>query len=115
MPALCAHDFDDGVIIVATGRVDGDTGGLVDDYHVIVFMDYADGLGGYGRFMSVEGMGDDVAILDDGMDGGNGLAVDNNFTALYGVFLKRVSAGREESIKEGGSRSIQLACLEIRS
>lgn len=101
VPALRPHDFDNGVIIVATGGVDGDAGGLVDDYHVIVFVDYADGLGGYGRFMSMEGVGDDVAILNDRMNGGNWLAVNNHFTALYGVLLKCVSAGREESIERG--------------
>ena len=51
--SLSAHDFDDGVIVVASGRVDGYTCWLVDDDHIVVLMNCCDGLCTHGRFMAM--------------------------------------------------------------
>ena len=95
VPALRTHDFNDGVVVIATGGVDRDARRLVDDDHVVVFVHDADRLGSYGGFMPVKGVGDYVSVLDDGMNRRDMLTVYDDLAALYGVFLKRVSAGRE--------------------
>lgn len=89
--AFCAHDFDDGVVIVAAGRVNRDAGGLVDDDYVVVFVDDADRLCSYRGFMPVESVGDYIAVVDNGLEGRDWLAVEDYFTALYGVFLDCIS------------------------
>lgn len=71
--------------------MDGYAGGLVDDDHVVVFVDDADGLSGDGGFVPVEGVRDDVAVYDLVLHRGDFLAIDDDFATLYGVFLKRIS------------------------
>lgn len=61
-------------MVVAAGGVDGDAGGLVDDDEVVVFVDDADGLAGYGGFVAVEGVGDYGAVGHD-CGWGRGFAV----------------------------------------
>ncbi len=73
--AFRAHNLNDGVVVVAAGGMDGNAGGLGDDYYVVVFVDDANSLGGHGGFMSVEGVGDDVAVLDNGLERWDWLAV----------------------------------------
>ena len=90
VPAFCAHDFDNGVVVVTAGRVDGDASGLVDDDYVAVFVDDTNRLGSHGGFVAVEGMGDDVAVLDNGVDR-DGLAIEYDFAALDGVLLEYIS------------------------
>ena len=92
MATFCTHDFDDGVVVVASGGVNGDAGGLVDDNHVVVFVDDANGLGGYGGFVAMESVGDYVAVFDDGVDGG-WFAIENYAAPLYGIFLDYISRG----------------------
>ena len=55
-------------------------------------MDYANGLGGYGGFVAVEGVRDYVAVLDDRVSGGY-FTIENNAAPLYGVFLDYISKG----------------------
>lgn len=45
--------------------MNGDASGLVDHEHVVAFVDYADGFGGYGGLVAVHGVRDEVAVLDD--------------------------------------------------
>ena len=53
MASFGAHNFDDGVVIVATRGMDGNTCRLIDDDHVIIFVDDPDGLAGDGRLVTV--------------------------------------------------------------
>lgn len=62
--ALCAKYFHYAVVVVAAGGVDGHAGGLVDHDDVDVFVDYADWFACYGRLVAVQGVGDQVAVLD---------------------------------------------------
>ena len=87
MASLSAHDFDDAVVVVAAGGVDGYAGGFVDDDQVFVFVDDTNSLCGDGGFVAVEGVADDVAVLDVRVDGGQWLAVALDFACLYGIFL----------------------------
>ena len=63
---------------------------LVDNYHVVVFVDYTNRLRCDGGLMAVEGVGYYIAILNNGVDRGDSLTIDNDFTAFYGVFLSRL-------------------------
>ncbi len=89
--SFCAHDLNDGVVVVTAGRVDGDTSGFVDDNHVVVFVDDGNGLSSYGGFMSVEGVRDYIAVFDNCLEGRDLLAVENDFAAQYSVFLDYIS------------------------
>ena len=64
--ALGAHDFDYGVVVVAAGWVDGNSGGLVDYDHAFVFVDDRDGLACDWRFMAVKRVADHVAVFHEG-------------------------------------------------
>lgn len=55
--------------------MDGNARGLGDDYYVVVFVNDANSLGGYGGFMSVEGVRDYVAVLDNALERWDWLAV----------------------------------------
>lgn len=81
-----AHNLDEGVVVVASRRVHGDTRGLVDDDQVVVFMQDADGLCGAGRFVPVEGVRDGLAVLD-GHAGCHDLPVHAEVAGFDGVFL----------------------------
>jgi hypothetical protein len=70
-----AHDLDDGVEIVAAGWVDRHAGGLVDDNEVVILMYNANGFRCDRRLMTMKGMRDDIAVLDDRLCGRDGLAI----------------------------------------
>lgn len=89
---FCAHDFYDRVIVVATCWVDGDTGWLIYNDHIVVLVNYSYGLSGHRRLVSVQGMGDYVSILDNGIDVWDLLAIDHNISTFYSVFLDLVSS-----------------------
>lgn len=57
------HDFIHGVVIISSGRVDRYASWFVDDDHIVVFVNDTDRLCGYRRFMAVEGMRNDISIL----------------------------------------------------
>ena len=78
--ALGAHDLYDAVVVVAAGWVDWDAGGFVDDDYVFVFVDDAYGLGGDWGFVSVEGVGDDVAVFDLRVGRLDWLAIDRDLS-----------------------------------
>lgn len=75
--------------------MDGYTCGLVDDNHVIIFVNYADRLRRYRWLMSMECVGDYVAVLDNCVDIGDLLSVDDHTAALYGIFLNYISQDQE--------------------
>lgn len=81
--------------------MDGYTCGLVDDNHVIIFVDYADGLRCYRWLMSMQCVGDYVPVLDNCVDIGDLLSVDDHTAALYGIFLKHISQAQEENAVPG--------------
>ncbi len=47
--------------------------------------------------MSVQCVGDYVAVLDDCVDAGDLLSVDDHLAALYGIFLKHISQDQEQN------------------
>lgn len=53
MTSFCSHDLNDGIEVVSTGRMDWDAGRLVDDNHVVVFVDDTNRLSGHRRFVTV--------------------------------------------------------------
>lgn len=65
--------------------------GLVDDYHVVVLVNDSYCLRRDRRLMAVQGMRYYVAVLDERLDGGGFLPIDDNFPTLYGVFLDIIS------------------------
>lgn len=75
MASLCAENLNDRIVVVAARSVDGHAGRLIDDNQVIIFVDDTDRSAGHGGFVAVGGMGDDLAVLDDGVSA-SGLAVD---------------------------------------
>lgn len=81
MAALCAEDLDDGVEVVSAGRVDWYTCGLVDYDEVVAFVDDTDWLRRNGGFMTVAGVRDDLAVLDDRV-AGCGLAIHGDETLI---------------------------------
>ena len=68
------------------------TCGLVDDNHFIIFVDDADRLRSYRWLMSMQCVGNYVAVLDDCVDAGDLLSVDYDTAALYSIFLKHLSS-----------------------
>ena len=68
------------------------TCGLVDDNHFIIFVDDADRLRSYRWLMSMQCVGNYVAVFDDCVDAGDLLSVDYDTAALYGIFLKHLSS-----------------------
>lgn len=77
MAALCAEDLDDGVEVVSAGGVDGYTCGLIDHDEVVAFVDNTNWLRGDGGFVTVAGVRDDLAVLDDRV-AGRRLAIHSN-------------------------------------
>lgn len=67
--------------------MNGYTGRLIDDHHIFILVYYTDLLAGDWGFVSMYGMGYDVAILDD-VVGCYGVAIQHDVPALYGVFLQ---------------------------
>ena len=68
MSPFGTHYFYNGVVIVPTRWVNRDTCWLVNDNHIVVFMNDANRLRCYGRLMAMQGVRDYVAILDDFSD-----------------------------------------------
>jgi hypothetical protein len=64
MASFCSDYLGHGVIVVASGGMDRHTSRLVDDHHIVVFVDHSDGLRRDRRLMPVECMADNIAILD---------------------------------------------------
>ena len=54
-------------------------------------MDYTYGLSSHGWFVAMQGVGNDVAILHNGPDGGRFLPIDYNVSTLYSIFLDSIS------------------------
>lgn len=63
MASFCPQDFDNRVVIVATGGVNGHACRLVDNNDVVVFVDHSNGLRRDGGLMSMKRVADDVAII----------------------------------------------------
>lgn len=89
--SIRAHDLDDRVEIVASGRVHRHTGGLINDNEVVIFVNNANGLRGYGGFMAMESVGYYVAISNNCSGGGNGLAVEDDAPLNDSFFLASIS------------------------
>lgn len=90
MTPFGTHYLYNGVVVIPTRWVNGDTCWFVNDNHIIVFMNDADRLRCYGRFMAMQRVGDYVAILDDLSDRGDLQAIDYNTATLYSIFLNPV-------------------------
>ena len=71
--------------------MDRHSGRLVDDDEAIVFVDYANGLSSHGRLMAVEGMRNDIAVLDDSV-WFDLLAVQDDEAALDRITLEKMTA-----------------------
>ena len=65
MASFRAHDLDYRIIVVPTRRVDRYSRWLVDDDHIIVFMDYTNGLSSDWGLVTVQCMRYDLPILDN--------------------------------------------------
>ena len=65
MSSLCPHDLYDRIVVVATGRMYRYSCRLVDDDHAIVFVYDANRLGGNGRFVSMQGIRNQITISND--------------------------------------------------
>ena len=63
---------------------------LVDDYHVIVFVNDANRLGSDWRLVSVKGVGNDVSVLDD-CSNLDGLTIESDVAPFYGILLKHIN------------------------
>ena len=87
MAPFGTHYLYDRVVIISTRWVNGDTCWLVNDNYIIVFMDDANRLRCYRRFMAMQCMGDNIAVLDDFPDRGDLQAIDYNFATLNSFFL----------------------------
>lgn len=79
--ALRAHDLEHGVVVVATGGVDGHTSGFINDNQIVIFVDNTNLFPGDGGFVTVQGMRDDLAVLDNGV-GTSRRAVDGDEAIL---------------------------------
>lgn len=79
--AFRAQDLHDRVVMISSSRVDRHTGRFVNDKQVIIFVNDANWETGDGRFVSMEGMGNDLAVSDDGL-GACWLAVNRNLARL---------------------------------
>jgi hypothetical protein len=66
--ALFSHDLDNRVVVVTAGWMNGYSGRLINNYHVIVFVDDGNRSGGDRGFVSVEGMGNNISVFDQSMD-----------------------------------------------
>jgi hypothetical protein len=64
MASSCPDDFRHGVEIVASGGMNGHARRLVDYDHIVVFVDHSNGLRRDGGLMPMEGMADDIAVLE---------------------------------------------------
>lgn len=89
--SLRTHDFYDAVVVVPARGMHGHAGGLVDDDHLVVFVDDLDRLGRDGWFVAVERVADDIPVLDGRRGGLDRLAVelDGAFVDGLGVVLGR--------------------------
>lgn len=74
---LVAQDLHNRVMVISAGGVDRYTGGLVNDEEVIILMNNANITAGHRGFVSMGGMGDDIAVADD-CRCGRGFIVDGN-------------------------------------
>lgn len=75
MSSFRSQDFCQGIVVVSSCWVDGDSGGFVDDNQTFIFVYDSYRLGGDGGFVAVEGMADDISILDDCLGGWDGFAI----------------------------------------
>lgn len=91
MTTFRTHDFDKRIEIVATSGMYRYTCRLVDDDHIIVFVNYSNRCRGHGGLMTVQGMRYHIAVLDDVLDSWHSVAIDDDIASLYSVFLKRLS------------------------
>jgi len=69
--------------------MDWHAGGLVDDNDVVVLMDDADRLGSDGGLVPVQGVRDDIAVLQSCGGGGNSLTIDDDGPSFNGILLQR--------------------------
>ena len=75
--------------MVSTSGMNRHAGWFVDDDHVIIFMDDGDGLGGNGRFVSVQGVGDNISITDNEINCLGSFTIHHYVASLNRVFLRR--------------------------
>lgn len=115
MASICSHNLNHGVVVVSSCGMDRYPGRLVDDDQAIVFMNDANGLRSDWRLVSMEGMADDIAVLDGCRCRWHGFSVDVDRAAFYGIFLgvsvRRLSAMPTTDLN---LHSIQPAGLETR-
>lgn len=81
-PSFCAHDLDDGIVIIPACGMDGHAGGFVDDDQVFRLVDDPDRLGCDGRFVTVQSVRDDVSVFDQGFYRSDWFAVDDDRARL---------------------------------
>lgn len=67
--------------MVATGGVDGHTGRLINDNQIVIFVDNTNLFPSNWRLVTVQGMRDDLAVLDNGI-GASRRAVDGDKAIL---------------------------------
>jgi len=81
-----------------------DASGLIDDDHLVAFVDHTDRLGGDGRFMAVQGVTDHVAVFDGNVKVEDWLAVEHDAPGGDGFFVVCQAAVAEfggEDVEEG--------------
>jgi hypothetical protein len=66
---------------------------FVDDYHVVVFVYYTDWKSRYRRFVTMKGMGNNIAILDNMTRRRDLFSVYDYSTAFDCIFLKLLAYG----------------------
>lgn len=64
MSPFRAKDLGEGIVVVPSCGMDGHAGGFIDYDQSVIFVHDSYRLGGDGRFVAVEGVGDDIAVLD---------------------------------------------------
>ena len=74
--------------MVSSCAMDGDSSGLVDYDHVVIFVDYSNGSRAHGRFVSVGGMRDDCAVGDDSIEVRD-FSADEDAAFFNSLFLPR--------------------------
>src|SRR5438046_4427752 len=80
--SFCPHNLYNRVVVVSSGRVNRHAGRLVDHNHAVRLRYDTDRLCCYWRFMSMQRVADDIAVLDNGMHVLARLAVDDDLPSL---------------------------------
>lgn len=90
MSSLRPHYLHNAIVIVSSRRVNWHASRLVYDDDVFVFVHDADRLGCYGWFMAVEGVRDDVTVLNFRCNGFDRFAIELDCALLnrFGVVFR---------------------------